>query len=95
MPPAAARLRALDYWKRGKARKQSFGDDLALEFTIAADVSRRAGQFEAAIVTCSEALDSEKLTPLMDAILRREKSLAERRDDGAHSLQELFALKGH
>jgi hypothetical protein len=83
------RLRALDYWKRGKVRTQSFGDDLAMEFAIVGDVCRRAGEFEAAVVTCSEALDTEELTPLMDAILRREKSLAERKDDTAHSLKEL------
>jgi hypothetical protein len=85
----AARLRSLDYWKRGKAMKQSFGEDLALEFAIVADLCRRTGQFEATVVTCSEALDTVELTPLMEAILRREKSLAERKDDDVHSLREL------
>lgn len=89
--PAAmsARLRALDYWKRGKLRKQAFSDSLAMEFAIAADVYRRAGEFATAVMTCSEALDIEELTPLMNAILRREKSLAEQKDNAAHSLKEL------
>ena len=83
------RLRALDLWKQGKQLGQSFADDLPSEFALAADVYRRAGQFERAVVTCAEALDTEDLSAILGAILRREKTLAENRDDSRHSLAEV------
>jgi hypothetical protein len=85
---AARRCReqALLLWERGKSLGQSFGDDLAMEYVLVVDLYRRTGQFERAVVTCSEALDSENLNPMMAQLLRREKSLSERRDEAAHSI---------
>lgn len=86
----ACRKLALTLWQRGKQAGQNFGDDILLEYVMVIDLYRRSGQFERAVVTASEALDSEEpLPPLIEAILRREKALAEQKDDRAHSLGEL------
>lgn len=87
----SCRRHALEAWKRGKQKSENFGDDLASEFALAADVYRRAGDFEMAVVTCSEALDMEDLPSGMELLLRRQKSFIERRDSGRHSLAELAA----
>lgn len=89
---AATRCReqAIEYWKRGKHAGQAFSDDLASEYALVADVHRRMGQFELANVTCSEALDMEDVPPVIEQILRRQKSLIEQKDTSAHSLKELL-----
>jgi uncharacterized protein (DUF2225 family) len=84
------RQSALAFWKAAKSAGQQFGDDLAIEFVIVADLYRRAGDFESAIVTSSDALDAEELPPLFERLLRREKSLAEQKDKQRHSLSELL-----
>lgn len=83
------RNQALLLWERGKSLGQNFGDDLTMEFVVAADLYRRTEQFERAVVTCSEALDCEDLDPLMAQILRREKSLSERKYTGPANLLDL------
>lgn len=90
---AASRCRdqAIEYWKRGKHAGQAFSDDLASEYALVADLHRRMGEFELALVTCSEALDFEDLPPLIEHVLRRQKSLIEQRDTNAHSLRELLS----
>ena len=86
----ACRKHALTLWERGKQSGQNFGDDTMLEYVLVTDLYRRSGQFEQAVVAASEALDSDDVKPpVVEAIFRREKSLAERRDDQAHSLSEL------
>lgn len=89
---AASRCReqAIEYWKRGKHAGQAFSEDLASEYALVADLHRRMGQFELANVTCSEALDMDDVPPVIEQILRRQKSLIEQRDTGAHSLKELL-----
>jgi hypothetical protein len=92
---AACRCReqAIEYWKHGKHLGQSFSDDLASEYALVADVHRRMAQFELAQVTCSEALDIEDLPPVIEQVLRRQKTLIEQKDTSAHSLRELVALR--
>lgn len=86
----SCRKHVLTLWERGKQIGQSFGDDFLLEYILVIDLYRRTAQFERAIVTASEALDSEEPLPaLVQMILRKEKSLAERKDDQAHNLGEL------
>ena len=89
---AATRCReqAIEYWKRGKHAGQAFSDDLASEYALVADLHRRMGQFEVANVTCSEALDMEDVPPVIEHILRRQKTLIEQKDITAHSLKELL-----
>jgi hypothetical protein len=89
--PAAirSRVRALGFWQRGKQSGQAFGDDVPMEFALVTDLYRRAGQFEAAVVTCSEALDAEDLPPILEQLLRREKALIDRKDTARHSVREL------
>jgi hypothetical protein len=84
------REQAIEYWKRGKQAGQPFADDLASEYALVADMHRRMSQFELANVTCSEALDLEDVPPVIEQILRRQKSLIEQRDTGSHSLKELL-----
>ena len=93
---AATRCReqAIEYWKRGKHAGQAFSEDLASEYALVADVHRRMGQFELANVTCSEALDMEDVPPVIEQILRRQKSLIEQKDTGSHSLKELLSPAG-
>jgi hypothetical protein len=90
---AASRCReqAIEYWKRGKHAGQAFSDDLASEYALVADVQRRVGDFELAMVTCSEALDLEDLPPVIEHVLRRQKTLIERKDTDGHSIRELLA----
>lgn len=83
------REQAIEYWKRGKHAGQAFSDDLASEYALVADVHRRMAQFELALVTCSEALDIEDVPPVIEHVLRRQKSLIEQKDAAAHSLREL------
>ena len=89
---AATRCRqqALEYWKRGKHAGQGFGDDLPSEFAIVADLHRRMGEFEVAMVTCSEALEMEDVPPVIEHVLRRQKTLIEQHDSRGHSIRELL-----
>lgn len=86
---ARCRMRAIELWKNGKQAGQAFADDVGSEFALAADVFRRAGEFEHAIVACSEALDMEETPAHLKAVLLREKMFIERRDRSCHSLSEL------
>jgi hypothetical protein len=90
---AASRCReqAIEYWKRGKHAGQGFSEDLASEYALVADLHRRMAQFELALVTCSEALDMDDLPPVIEHVLRRQKTLVEQKDTAAHSLRELIA----
>ena len=89
---AACRCRekAIEYWKHGKHAGQAFSDDFASEYALVADLHRRMAQFELALVTCSEALDLEDLPPVIEHVLRLQKTLIEQKDTAAHSLRELI-----
>lgn len=87
---ARCRQHAIEYWKRGKQAGEAFSDDLASEYALVSDLHRRQGQFELALVTCSEALDMDDIPPVIEQILRRQKSLIEQRDMAAHSIRELL-----
>jgi hypothetical protein len=81
---------AIDRWKRAKELGETFADDLATEFAIATDLYRRMGDFENAIVTCAEGLDVEDIPAAIEAMLRRQMTLIQRRDTGRHSMTELY-----
>jgi hypothetical protein len=84
----SARKLALQYWQHGKRHGQAFGD-LAEEFILAADVGRRAGQFEEALLTVNEGLEVESLPRFLERVLRFEKTLISRRDMARHDLGEI------
>ena len=84
------RKRAIALWQRGKKAGQPFGDDLAMEYSLVTDLYRRCHLFEEAVVTCSEALDMEDLSPMLEQLLRREKALIDRKDQSPHSVRELL-----
>ncbi|MBC7926579.1 MAG: hypothetical protein H7039_13065 [Bryobacteraceae bacterium] len=87
------RQKAVAYWRRGKAEGVNFGADLVSEFALITDVYRRAGEFEQATVACSEGLDNDDVPPALEAVLRRQLTLIQRRDVTAHSLAELLSQK--
>ena len=83
-----ARSLALEYWKHGKTHGQAFGE-LAEEFALAADVQRRMGRFEDALVTANEGLEVDDLPPFLERVLLFEKTLITRRDEARHDLGEI------
>jgi len=85
------REQAIEYWKRGKHAGQAFSEDHASEYALVADLHRRMGQFELAMYTCSEALDMDDVPPVIENVLRRQKTLIEQHDTRPHSLRELLA----
>ena len=89
---ALARLQAIGYWKHGKRHAQQFGE-LPEEFALAADVLRRAGKFEDALVTCAEGMALDELDPVLMEILLFEKTLIQRRDSGRYSLADVPGLR--
>ncbi|HYO82468.1 MAG TPA: hypothetical protein VES20_13785 [Bryobacteraceae bacterium] len=87
----AMRRLALDHWHRGKAAGQQFGDDLATEFALATDIYRRLGEFEQAVVACSEGLDIDDIPPVLEKLLRRQMVLIQARDTSVHNMGELIS----
>jgi hypothetical protein len=83
------RAKAIDLWKRGKQRGQSFADTIEQEFGLAVDLLRRLGRFEEARQTCMEALNEPQLTPRMEDLLRMQLTLIGRRDATRHGMDEL------
>ena len=89
---AKARLTAIEYWKHGKRHAQPFGD-LPEEFALAADVLRRAGKFEEALVTCTEGIGLDDLDSVMEHILLFEKTVIQRRDAARYGLADVPGLQ--
>jgi hypothetical protein len=87
-----ARELAIHYWKHGKRHGQAFGDLTGDEFALAADVLRRAGHFEEALVTCTEGIGLEELDPVIEHVLLFEKTLIQRRDSSRYSLATVPGL---
>lgn len=88
----AARLcrrRAIELWKRGKQHGQNFMDSTEQEFALVVDVLRRQGEFAEARQTCIEALNDDRLSPLIEDALRFQLTLISRNDDSCHRLDEL------
>ncbi len=82
------RMQAIALWRRGKESGENFSEDLASEYALAADVYRRAGQFEHAVIAVSEGLDLDDLDPTMEVMLRKQKSFVEARDANRHFLED-------
>jgi len=83
------RGRAVELWKKGKQHGQNFMDSIEQEFTLVVDVLRRRGDFAEARETCLEALGDDKLTPLIEDVLRFQLTLISRNDDSCHRMSEL------
>jgi hypothetical protein len=83
------RERAIELWKRSKEQGESFLEDLYQEFALVCDVHRRLGEWEAARSAAQEGLESEGLPVAVEAMLRRQLALIDRKDDAAHNMGEL------
>ncbi len=90
-----ARARAIDHWRDAKLAGQDFGDDHAMESALIVDLQRRMGRFEDALITCTQAFgdDDEKIHPLIEHLLRFEKTLIQKRDTGTYRLNDLPAFR--
>jgi len=83
------RNRAIGLFRHAKQHRQSYMDNLYEEFSLAADLYRRSGEWEEARRAAQEALAEEHLPPVVDALLRRQLALIDRRDAAGHSMAEL------
>lgn len=91
---ALARGKALEYWRNAKLAGEDFAEP-ELEPALAVDLLRRMGRFEDALINCNQALDGgeEPLEPLIEHLLRFEKSLIQGRDTGTYRLSDLPAFQ--
>ena len=80
---------ALQFWKKGKAAGQNFAETIPEEFALVTDILRRSGMFEDALGTCLDALEDEELPPVIEDMLRMQKTFIEKKDFGRHSMSEL------
>lgn len=88
-----ARGKAMDHWRNAKLGGEDFAEP-ELESALATDLLRRMGRFEDALINCNQALDSEDaLPPLIEHLLRFEKSLIQRHDTGTYRLSDLPAFQ--
>ena len=88
---------ALDYWKQAKLQGEDFGEG-GMEYVLVVDLLRKMGRFEDALVNCSQTLDSHDeldspLPPLVEHILRFEKTLVQKRDTGTYRISDLPAFR--
>ncbi len=92
----SARALALDYWRRTKLEGQDFGEP-GLEAVLVTDLLRRMGRFEDALINCSQALDGIEeeggAPPLIEHLLRYEKTLVQKHDTGSYRLNDLPAFR--
>lgn len=90
-PARDCRARSIALWREGKALGSGFIDSHAEEFAVAADVLRRMGEFDQARLACNAALDGPELPAAIEALLRFQVVLIARKDDSAHTLQQVPA----
>jgi len=88
-PARRCRLKAIRLFQASKAAGHDFLDTPAEELALAVDILRRIGEFEAAAETIRVALQEEELPEMMDAVLRFQTGLVQRRDTGRHTLDEV------
>lgn len=91
--PAATQARgiAINCWRDAKLAGLDFGDDHAMESALIVDLQRRMGRFNDALITCTQAFgeDDEHVHPLIEHLLRFEKTLIQKQDTGAYRLNDL------
>ncbi|QOY88729.1 hypothetical protein [Paludibaculum fermentans] len=83
------RRKAIRLFQASKAAGQDFLDTPAEELALAVDILRRIGEFEAAAETIRIALQEEELPEMLEAVLRFQTGLVQRRDTGRHTLDEV------
>ncbi|MGJ5819082.1 hypothetical protein [Paludibaculum fermentans] len=86
---ARCRRKAIRLFQASKAAGHDFLDTPSEELALAVDILRRIGEFEAASETIRVALQEEELPEMIDAVLRFQAGLVQRRDTGRHTLDEV------
>ncbi len=84
------RHRALALFHQAQEQKQSFAANLEVERAILADLSRRSGDFEAAINLCDQTFETE-LSESVAVVLQFQKALAARQDTACYTAADAWA----
>jgi len=83
----AARVRAMELFRKAQAQGERFADDASKEAAILADMSRRTDEFGAALTLCDQA-ENAGSSPEMLAIAAFQRELTRRRDTRCHNASE-------
>jgi hypothetical protein len=82
------RQRAIEMIDKARSAGQLFAEDADTEKAIEIDLSRRSGRFDRARLLCEEFISHNPASEIL-TIVRFQKSLIEKQDDGCHSLDEI------
>jgi hypothetical protein len=82
------RQRAVNMIDKARSAVQLFADNAETEKAIEIDLSRRSGRFDRARLLCEEFINCNPASEIL-GVVRFQKSLIERQDDGCHSLDEI------
>jgi hypothetical protein len=82
------RQRAIKMIDKARSAGQLFVKDADTEIAIEIDLLRRSGQFHKALLFCEEYISHNPASEII-SVVRFQKSLIERQDDGCHSLDEI------
>ncbi len=90
---AMCRRRAVDLFTQARARGQTFAPQAAAEDAILVDLLRRGGRFAEALALAEQRLAADPDDPVR-GVLRFQRHLCRRRDDGRHTVQEALTWAG-
>jgi len=88
------RERAVALLRQAKQADQRFAKRVGEEIAIMADLLRRAGRFEEALVVCDEGL-KKHLGKTMRKVLMFQKELIRKGDTSCHEIEEVFEKEEH
>jgi hypothetical protein len=83
------RRRAVELWKHAKRHGQDIMDNDFEEFALVCDIHRRSQEWDESRAAANEGLECDNLSSVVDALLRRELALIDRRDPACHNMREL------
>ncbi len=89
----ACRMRAVAWLSQARQQGQPFATGPGAEEALLADLLRRSGRFDAALMEIRRGLASQPSRELRD-VLRFEEHLCRRRDAGVHTMGEAFRHAG-
>ena len=82
------RRRAIELIDKARLAGQLFAKDADTGKAIEIDLSRRSGRFDRARLLCEEFINHHPTSEIL-SVVRFQKSLIEKQDDGCHSLDEI------